>query len=253
MASPEKLQITQIKIKRAIAHCDDVDGVHRDGPIPLGTAWKLLKGNIRLPHENSPLGEYKEPNHWVSLVTENLPILSHHRRSPKQGSLEGLSLFKQAAEENGHKIDFYALSGRKRNKHELTRKQLGEKGYEQYFEENNFLLNQAESSTRWKEEMVKRLVNCGKSVVTIDDDIRAGLIEARVDSRKPEDPRVLVYVLKNLSNHEWLLNHAKVEIPSNLFLVETWEEAALDFVKKLEDGQLDSYQVEQPLESPVST
>ena len=116
----------------------------------------------------------------------------------------------------------------------MTQQRLLQSGHIEYF--TDLHLNQGRSSSGWKESVVKGLTEGGLNVVHIDDDLRAGLCVARVNDEYPDEERVLVYMMRNISNHPRLLRRAGVQAPDNLVFVQSFREAATDFATRLGSG-----------------
>lgn len=210
-------------MERTIIFTNDMDGVHFVAPPPHKTLIGLLKGNLSLPSAGRPIENY-EPRGGLST---RFSVLFHQIRPFIRGSLEGLELFRQSAEKYDRDLSFAVLSGRQPDKHQMTIRRLEQSGRGQYF--SDYFLNEGASATTWKETTVRKLTESGSNVVHIDDDLRAGLCVARVNLLYPDEPRVLVYILQNLSNNPLLLRHAQISLPPNLHIVDSFHSAAVHF------------------------
>lgn len=166
------------------------------------------------------------PDGWRGVLYSRWSVFFHQVRPINRDALEGLAIFKQAAEKHQRQIAMAALSGREIDKHQMTQQRLLQSGHMEYF--TDLHLNQGRSSSAWKESVVRTLTG-GLNVVHIDDDLRAGLCIARVNEEYPDEERVLVYMMRNMSNHPRLLKRAGVETPNNLVFVQSFREAATDF------------------------
>lgn len=222
--------------ERGIVFTNDLDGVHFKAPPPLKTTLSLLRGNFSLPEIGKPIGEFTPGEGWRGAIFSKWSILFHQMRPTKGDALKGLEAFRQAAEIHQRQLRVAALSGRERDKHDMTRRKLQHSGHERYF--TDLYLNQGRSSIGWKESVVRQLIEEGLNVVHIDDDLRAGLCIARINEQYAGEPRVLVYVLRNLSNHPRLLKKAGIRLPNNLLIVRSFKEAADDFVARLSGSEI---------------
>jgi hypothetical protein len=222
--------------ERPIVVTNDLDGVHFYTPPPLDTTLRLLRGKLSLPEEVQAIQEYIPPAGFVNTILARLFILFHQYRPLIPGALRGLQRFREVGDTHGREVVFAVLSGRKKDKHGVTLRILERAGYSQYF--TQWLLNEGDSPVVWKEFQTRRLVDQGYSVVHLEDDLRAGLCVARAGNQFGEDHRVLVYLLKNLSNHPRLLRRAGITIPGNLVSVGNFQEACEDFDKRLSSGAL---------------
>jgi len=219
--------------EREIEFTNDLDGVHFKVLPPFKTTQQLLRRNLILPQINSPIEEHNLPEGWKSFLFSRWTIFCHKISPVNKEALEGLEIFRQVAQENNRQLKFAALSGRERYKHLMTEQRLSKSGYMKYF--SDLYLNQGRSSSIWKESVVRHLTHDGLNVVHIDDDLRSGLCVARVNDDYPGEERVLVYIMRNISNHPRLLRRAGVEIPNNLVFVHSFKEAAVDFSGRLQN------------------
>lgn len=222
--------------ERGIVFTNDLDGVHFKAPIPLKTTLRLLRKDNSLPEVGSPVGDYTLPEGWKGMLFSRWSIFFHQIRPINRDALEGLAIFRQAAEEHQRQLAIAALSGRELDKHAMTQQRLLQTGHMEHF--TDLHLNQGKSSSGWKESVVRNLTEGGLNVVHIDDDLRAGLCIARVNDEYPDEERVLVYMMRNLSNHPRLLRRAGIETPDNLVFVHSFREAAVDFSQRLDEGKL---------------
>lgn len=222
--------------ERNIIFTNDLDGIHFRTFPPFKTTLRLLRRNLELPDVNPPVGEYNLPEGWRGVFFSKWSIFIHKISPVNRDALESLEIFKQAAGQNDRQLKFAALSGRETYKHAMTKQRLAQSGHMEYF--TDLYLNQGRSSSAWKESAVRTLTKQGLNVVHIDDDLRAGLMVARVNNEYPGEDRVLVYVMRNISNHSRLLRRAQVEIPNNLLFVHSFKEAATDFAQRIADRKL---------------
>src|SRR5258708_1061983 len=214
--------------ERGIVFTNDLDGVHFRAPLPIKTAIRIAR-RFPLPESGAKIGEYSP--HGIKEVTlSRISIFMHSRRPVNRGGLEGLGLFKDAAERNQRDLKFAALSGRESDKHKMTVDRLRKSGHMDYF--TDLFLNQGARGIPWKEFVIRGLLEEGQKVVHIDDDPRAGICVARIDAEN-----VLVYLLRNLSNHPRLLKRFMGELPPNLVLVQNFRKASEDFDKRLSEGK----------------
>lgn len=219
--------------ERKIIFTNDLDGVHFRVPPPIKTAQQLLRRNLTLPEVNSSIGEYKPPEGWKGFLFSRWSLFCHSLSPINKDALKGLEMFRQAAEKHERQLKFAALSGREIYKHPLTHRKLEKSGYMEYF--SDLYLNMGRSASGWKESVVRRLTQEGLNVVHIDDDLRAGLCVARVNEEYPDEERVVVYIVRNISNHPRLLRRSRMEIPNNLLFVRSFKEAAVDFSARLQN------------------
>jgi len=226
MASPE----------RNIVFTNDLDGVHFKTPPPLKTPQQLIRRYLDLPDINSPIEEYKLPDGWKGIIISRWSLFCHGLSPVNKDSLKVLEIFRQVAEEHERQLKFAALSGREKYKHEMTRKRLSKSGHMEFFKD--LYLNEGNSASSWKETIVRRLTNEGLNVVHIEDDLRPGLCVARVNDEYPDEDRILVYMMRNISNHPRLLKKSGIEIPNNLMFVKSFKEAAIDFSERIASGKI---------------
>lgn len=223
-------------LERELILSSDLDGVQFVAPPPLRTTRRLWQGDLALPlPEDDLIGEYRKPTSLAERFSSQWSIFFHQIRPIRQDGLEGLKFFRLAAEAQERNLSLVALSGREKDKHDMTEAKLNEAGYWEHFV--CLFLNQGNKSARWKRLVVKTLVEEGLNVIHIEDDIRAGFHIASLAELYPE-AKIQVYVLRNLSNHPWLLKRAGVSLPNNLQLVNSFKEAAYDFAQKLDEGSL---------------
>jgi hypothetical protein len=224
------------KSERGIVFTNDLDGVHFSIPIPLKTTLRVIKKDNNLPESGSPIGEYVHPANWRESIYSRWSVFYHQIRPVNRKSLDGLPIFKQAAEDHNRNLKFVALSGREIDKHDMTRRRLMQAGHMDYF--TDLHLNPGESATIWKESVVKKFTESGENVVHIDDDLKHGMCIARVNNEYQDEERVLVYMMRNLSNHPRLLRRAGIETPENIVFVQSLKEAAIDFNNRLHEGRI---------------
>lgn len=222
--------------ERAITFTNDLDGVHFKALPSMRAMRRLWQGETALPEMGRPIEEFSIKEGLKGAIYSNWSILLHQLRPSNAEALAGLALFKEAAEQYERKLGFAALSGREKDKHPMTRKRLEATGRMEFF--SDLYLNEGVSSTSWKESIVRNLTQQDFNVVHIDDDIRAGLCIARVDEEYPDENRVLVYILKNVSNHPRLLARSGISIPTNVKFVQKFHDAAEDFSARLKRGEL---------------
>lgn len=219
--------------ERKIVFTTDLDGVLFKAPPPLKTTLRLLRGDFPLPAEGNPTDEPHFANSRLGTLLSRWSSFFHQIRPIRPEALAGLELFRQIAEVYQRELRIVALSGRGIDKQAMTEKRLRESGHLQYFD--SLFFNHGISSSGWKESVVRKFVKEGAVVVHIDDDLSDGLCLTRINQN---DGRVQVYILRNLSNHPRLLKRAGVQIPDNLLLAGSFQEAANDFEKRLNEGSL---------------
>lgn len=217
--------------ERDIVFTNDLDGVHFRTLPPFKTTLRLLRRDMDLPEVDPPIGEYSLPEGWKGILFSKWSIFFQQISPINTDALEGLKILRQVADGNKRQLKFAALSGRENYKHKTTQQRLLKSGHMEYF--SDLYLNQGRSSSAWKESVVRNLTRQGLSVVHIDDDLRAGLMVARVNNEYPDEQRVLVYMMRNISNHPRLLTRAQVKVPNNLLFVHSFKEAAVDFASRL--------------------
>lgn len=220
--------------ERPIIITSDLDGVHFYAPPPIVTTLRLLRGRLSLPEEAQAIQEYVPPVGLVNTALAKLSVLFHQYRPLKPEAIRGLQRFREVGEAHEREIVFAALSGREKDKHDVTLRVLERAGYSEYF--SQWLLNEGVSSVAWKEFQTRKLTDQGYTVVHLEDDLRAGLCVARVSQESEGDNKVLVYLLKNLSNNPILIRRARVNIPTNLILVRNLREATNHFDRLLSLG-----------------
>lgn len=225
------LQKLMAPTEREIVFTNDLDGVHFKTLPPLKNTLRLLRKNMKLPEVDSPIGQYNLPEGWRGVLFSRWSIFLYSLSPVNKDALQGLEMFRQVAKKNERQLKFAALSGREIYKHPMTHQRLEKSGHMKYF--SDLYLNQGRSASGWKESVVRRLTQEGLNVVHIDDDLKAGLMVARVNDDYPHEQRVLVYMIHNVSNHPRLLTHAQVKVPNNLLFVHSFKEAAMDFVSRL--------------------
>lgn len=165
-------------VEKRIVFTNDLDGVHFKAPPPLKTIFRLLQGDLSIPPENSPVGEYSPAKGCLKILSSRWSVFFHQIRPLKRDALEGLELFRQTAETYQRQLQFAALSGREQDKHAMTEARLQQAGYMQYFD--RLFLNQGRNSSAWKESVVRQLVQEGLNVVHIDDDLYSALCFAEL-------------------------------------------------------------------------
>jgi hypothetical protein len=222
--------------ERKIVFTNDLDGVHFKVPPPFNTAQQLLRRRLTLPETDATFEKHNLPDRSGSFLFNKWTIFCHKISPVNKEALAGLEIFRQTAEENNRQLKIAALSGREKYKHPMTKKRLSKSGHMEFF--SDLHLNQGGHSYAWKESVVKGLIEEGLSVVHIDDDLRSGLSVARVNEDYPDEERVFVYMLRNISNGPKLLKWSKVEIPSNMMFVRSFKEAASDFSERLVNRKL---------------
>ena len=205
----------------------DLDGVQFLAPPPWKTAKRLLKGNYTLPLVVSSDEEQYQYFAGKQELAKVLVLLSHVPRPFKHGAVEAMERFRAIGQEYDRRIQEVALSGRQGELHRFTAWRLERKGY--HFDDMHFSL--ATSSSAWKEYIVR--TTDGK-VVLLEDDLTAGLRAERVNLDYPEDdPKVLVYLFRNISNHPRLLRRGGVVLPETVIPVSTINQAADDFGRRV--------------------
>lgn len=217
--------------KRPVIITNDLDGVHFYAPPPLGTMFRFSKGRWIPPKEVHTVKEYTHPVGALARGMAQLSVLFHQYRPLKPEAIRGLAGFKAIGEAHQREVSFAALSGREKDKHELTKAVLIKAGYGAYF--SRWLLNEGNSSAAWKEFQTRKLTREGLHVVHLEDDVRAAWGVARVNQSFDGDTRVLVYLFRNASNDPCLLQRAGLVLPDNIQLVRTFHEANQDFNQRL--------------------
>ncbi len=208
-----------------IIFTNDLDGVHFMAPPPIKTAVSLLRGKFEIP----PSGQELQPFVNGSRLADGASWIFHKFRPYKRDSLIGLQMFADAARAYDRELRIAILSGRQGVLHQLTTQKLERSGRTHLF--HDIFLNESDSSSGWKEATVRRLLEEGNSVIHIDDDLKPALRVARLDSA-----RLLVYLVKNISNSPMLLRRAGVELPENVVRVRDFREAGIDFARRLREG-----------------
>lgn len=217
--------------ERGITVFLDIDGTQNVAPPPLKTALSLCLGKFSVPPRNVDLKE-AIPNTGIKRMWS---VFFHSIRPFTKDSLLGLNLLKQTAQESNRDIVLAVISGREIELHEMTRAGLINSGRMNYFQEIH--LNTVTSSSGHKEREAKTKVEEGNVVVLIEDDLRAALRVARINENH-ENNSVLVYLIKNLSNAKWLIKRGKVNLPENVIIVKSLQEAAYDFRKRIQENKL---------------
>ncbi len=203
----------------------DLDGVVYMAQLPpISTLVNLLLRKDLLADSPNDSSIYPE---FIS----QLSILAHSLRLHNPQTQRALQQFSAHATRYHRRLTMAALSGREPDKHSLTRKQLNRDGYMNLF--SDLYLNPGTKAHTWKRQKVSELLSSGYSVVHLEDDLRAGLSVAHIYTDYSIQPRVLVYLLRNISNHPALLRHASVDLPSNLIPVNNPTEAAKNFEQRL--------------------
>jgi hypothetical protein len=192
----------------------------------------LLGRNFSLPEPDRPIGEYNPAENWPRALLSQASLFFHWIRPFKKDALEGLRAFQETAKTHQRELTCAVLSGRRAETHRMTHRRLEASVYRGVF--SDLYLNPGHSSSAWKEQTARRLVEEGSNVVHIEDDLRAGLSVARVDDQYPDQFRVLVYILESLPNYPRLLQRAEINLPSNVLVVESFKKAAVDFAARLE-------------------
>jgi hypothetical protein len=213
-----------------IVFTNDLDGVHFVAPPPAKTALSLLRGKLSIPE----IGQEPSPFQRGNRIVEGASWVSHRFRPLRKDAMVGLEMFVNAARAYDREMRVAILSGRQGVLHTLTNRRLERAKRMEFF--HDVYLNESDSSSGWKEATVHRLLEEGNSVVHIDDDLRPALRIARLDENI-DNPRVLVYLLKNLSNHPSLLKRAGVELPVNVVQVRDFRDAGIDFSQRLRKGK----------------
>jgi hypothetical protein len=201
--------------ERDILVTHDLDGVYYVAPPPRDTFWSLfLKGNVPIPPRGVALDEQNgNYTFWSDLRDVGDAVLHAFKRT-YPNAIKAAPTFRQFAQDSQRNISMAILSGRKSHLHEVTIYSLEKQGILGYFDFVH--LNTGQSSSGFKEQKVREYALKGFNVVHIDDDLKAGLRIARVSEELPEDQKVLVYLIKNLSNHPLLLRRAGLKLPENI-------------------------------------
>lgn len=132
------------------------------------------------------------------------------------------------AAEHQREIRFAALSGREQDKHRLTKTELEQAGYGQYFSE--YLLNEGQRSAIWKYQKVKIKMEQGFSLVHLEDDLTPALLIGKLGA--------LVYLFENLSNHPLLLWMNQITLPSQVVPVKGFDQVVEDFRSRVSGGYI---------------
>jgi hypothetical protein len=217
MAYPETIYAT-----------NDLDGVHFKAPVPVNSALTLLRGHELVP-STSPELKLKVARSGIRAGTSAVWNRLWYSRPFTSESRMLLEMFRDAGRAHHRDIKIAMLSGREVELHAMTKKRLSDR-YGDLID--GYYLNESTSASGWKETVVKALVASGNSVVHIDDDLKPAIRVARVNEGY-HDPRVLVYLVRNLSNRPWLLNRGGIMLPDNVVPVSTLREAGTDFTRRL--------------------
>jgi len=207
-----------------IYHSNDLDGVHVKAPNSLkAAAWVV--GN---KHALSPVGSL--PDNKKGPVKSWFASIAHTGRKSTPDSLAGLNEFSRIADEHGLQMIQAATSGRTSEVHETTVDFLNSSGYAEYFSEVN--LNPDKKNHSWKENVVRRKLEEGYGmVVHLDDDIRAAMTVARVDTE-----RVIVFLIRNWSCAKpllWIGEKRGLKLPKNVYLADDILDASRIFEQAL--------------------
>ncbi len=199
----------------------DLDGTLFWGPWPAKTGGELLRGRLTLPEVDEDLGEYKAGG-----VGARTRVWCHEIRGVKRGGWRALGEVLAGDD----KLAAVVVSGREKDKHEMTLRRVREEGGDKLFE--GYYLNPGERATKWKGLAVRRVrEDFGiREIYLVDDDLRAGVVAAREIGREGE-----VYVLKMPLYYPPVLRRAGVELPTNLKLVADVEEA-MGMIKRRRRG-----------------
>lgn len=222
--SPSVKISAMVKSERAIVFLVDIDGTQNYAPPPMGTIFSLVMGELTLPPKVTSLEQRKQK----SVIEKAASKFAHSLRPFTKDSLEGLEMINDIKLNEGV-IQLNVLSGRDEELHEMTKAGLDNSGRINIFEE--IYLNTSDSASGFKEYIVWQEAKKGNKVVLIDDDVKAALRAERVNEEFENDP-VLVYLLKNFSNANWLLKRGKIELPKNVIRVNNFREAAMHFALK---------------------
>jgi hypothetical protein len=212
-----------MNIETTIFH--DLDGVFFYGPEPKDAFVKLLYGRANAQVINE---EIRPPKGRLS-------ILLHKYRPFRKDALVGAQILKKAAETFDIPLDFAVLSGRTPELHQLTTEKLERQGLMDYFSE--VYLNPGMSSWSWKYKTVRARVEADHKVIHIDDDLLAGLSVLRINDEFLDEPKVMVYILKNLSNHSLLRKIRGYQPPPFLYFKNSFCEVATDIIEQMQNRQ----------------
>ena len=217
--------------ERGITVFVDIDGTqNRLAPPPVKTAVALFRGKLTLPLKDKPL-EGAKPKRGVGRM---LSLFLHGIRPFSRSSQEGLEIFKQTAQATERTIKLAVISGREFELHEMTRRRLLKAGRMDYLEEVR--LSTVKSSSGFKEYEIRQEVEKGNAAVLVEDDLLAALRVERINEDYEDNP-VLVYLLRNPSNAQWLRRRGNVELPENVVPVGSFQEAANDFAIRVAKGR----------------
>jgi hypothetical protein len=222
--------------ERGIVFTNDLDGVHFYGPPPWKSTRRFRSGNVELPPSGSPLGEYMPPTTWAGRMLNTCDLYFHQARPVRREALSGLADFQAAADEAGRELKIVALSGRDVSKHAMTRQRLLATRHMDYFSDTH--LNTSDSASGWKEHVVREYTEAGHNVVHIDDDLWAGMRVAQVDADYPDEQRVVVYMMENISHHPKIVDRVKLALPENVVFVRSFRDAAKDFRDRLGTAEI---------------
>ena len=210
--------------KLRVYHSNDLDGVHVIVPGSANAAVWVIGNKHILPPEGSLMDTKR------NFIVNKLTMAFHKGRKINPESLTGLDEFSRIAETYGIEMTKGATSGRTSDAHVLTMDFIENNGLSDHFTEVN--LNPDKKNHSWKEAVVRKKIEEGYNmVIHLDDDIRAAMSVARVDSK-----RVIVYLIKNWSNSKpllWIGTKRGLELPRNLYFADTVLDAALKFEQLL--------------------
>lgn len=217
--------------QRPLIIFNDRDGTTHWGPPPFATLRRLFFKKLEIP----PVGTKLEPAKPKNALLNALNVAWHYHRRIKPDAEKGLDLLKKVAEIEfeERKITLAVLSGRDPGLHNITTRSIESSGHLRFFDPGHIFLNTSHSSAGFKEDIGMKAVLRGSNIVLFEDDIVAAIRFSRVQKFCEPDQKVLVYLLRNISNHPWLLTRAGVLVPNNVTLVDNYLEGALDLSSKV--------------------
>lgn len=227
------------KAERDIIITNDLDGVHFHAFPPMGTLLNLLiRGRITLPDAQTLPYSGSKSNNMVRNLLASADQLFHLYRPIKTNRVEVLDEMMAMAVHEGRNVGCVALTGREKHLQTATESVLKSNGYSRLFG-NDLIMNTGFDPALWKQLSVAELVKYGFNVVHIEDDLKAALSVARVNDLFGDERRVLVYLLRNPSNHPLLLKRAGLILPKNVIHIHNgFSSIPGDFSAKLQQGEV---------------
>jgi len=207
-----------------------MDGIHFNAPFPTKTALMLLRGQKLIPDN------FAEPEK-IEAASGVLTWLTTRHYSFRGFNSDGgiyLNMIKNARDAYKRNIKIAVLTGRRPELHMVTKRRVTQR-YEDSFD--YFFMNNTSSASGYKESVARKILDGGNSMVHIDDDLRVALRIARA-SEEYSDQQVVIYLKNNLSNGQWLLARAGVELPPNIIPVGSLRDAGVDFTRRVRLGKI---------------